>query len=102
MTAEHAVCGNGPAAIPTHKSPANLPTPQPKPPKTPKKQAHIELPEIHEAMRAGRLVPDGKILTAEGQVHVTKASACSLFVSFGGCVWCIVKCACVGCGIRAW
>lgn len=39
---------------------------------TPLHQAHIELPEISEAMRAGRLTPDGKILTKEGQVFVTK------------------------------
>ncbi|KAM3568730.1 hypothetical protein VYU27_009157 [Nannochloropsis oceanica] len=37
-------------------------------------KAHIELSEIHEAMRLGRLAPDGKVLTKEGQVNVTKAA----------------------------
>ena len=69
---------------PSHQ-PTNQPTklnPRPYPPLHPPSiiiplflpsQAHIELPEVHAAMRAGRLVPDGKILTAEGQVFVTKA-----------------------------
>lgn len=37
-------------------------------------KAHIELPEIREAMEAGRLVPDGKVLQAKGAVVVTKAA----------------------------
>ena len=35
-------------------------------------RAHINMPEIMEAMRAGRLVPDGDILTKAGDVRVTK------------------------------
>ena len=35
-------------------------------------RAHINMPEITEAMRAGRLVPDGDVLTATGDVRVTK------------------------------
>jgi len=35
-------------------------------------QAHIELPEIHDAIRAGRLVPDEKLLLANGSARVTK------------------------------
>jgi GTP cyclohydrolase II len=37
-------------------------------------QAHIELPEVHEAIAAGRLVPDGKLLHASGAAVVTKAA----------------------------
>jgi len=37
-------------------------------------QARLEIPEIAAAIRAGRLKPDGKILTAEGEVAVTKAA----------------------------
>ncbi|MGI4800464.1 MAG: GTP cyclohydrolase II [Janthinobacterium lividum] len=37
-------------------------------------KAHINMPELHEAMRAGRLVPDGSILTAAGDVRVTKVA----------------------------
>ena len=37
-------------------------------------RAHINMPELHDAMEAGRLVPDGKILTKEGDVAVTKAA----------------------------
>lgn len=37
-------------------------------------KAHVELPEIREAIREGRLVPDGQILLADGQSHVTKAA----------------------------
>jgi GTP cyclohydrolase II len=36
--------------------------------------AHIELPEVHEAIAAGRLVPDGKLLFANGAAVVTKAA----------------------------
>lgn len=35
-------------------------------------QAHLQLPEIHEAMRAGRLKADGEIIKASGDVRVTK------------------------------
>jgi GTP cyclohydrolase N terminal len=35
-------------------------------------KAHIDLPEVKEAVRLGRLVPDGKILNAEGQAFVSK------------------------------
>lgn len=37
-------------------------------------KAHIELTEIHEAMKAGRLKADGKVLMADGQANVTKVS----------------------------
>jgi len=37
-------------------------------------KAHIDLPEIKEAIRLGRLKPDGKILTKEGAINVTKAA----------------------------
>ena len=37
-------------------------------------KAHINMPEIREAMAAGRLVPDGHLLTANGDVTVTKAA----------------------------
>ncbi|QQG37209.1 MAG: GTP cyclohydrolase II [Micavibrio aeruginosavorus] len=37
-------------------------------------KAHINVPEIHDAMRAGRLKPDGKILKENGDVRVTKAA----------------------------
>ncbi len=35
-------------------------------------KAHINMPEIAEAIRAGRIVPDGTIVTAGGNVRVTK------------------------------
>ncbi len=35
-------------------------------------RAHINLPEINGAVQAGRLVPDGTVLTASGDVRVTK------------------------------
>ena len=35
-------------------------------------RAHINMPEITDAMRAGRLIPDGDVLTAAGDVRVTK------------------------------
>ena len=35
-------------------------------------QAHIELAEIHDAIKQGRLTPDGKVLVADGQCNVTK------------------------------
>ena len=37
-------------------------------------KAHIELPEVHDAIAAGRLVPDGKLLLASGAAVVTKAA----------------------------
>ena len=37
-------------------------------------KAHIELPEMREAIAAGRLKPDGKILLANGSAVVTKAA----------------------------
>ena len=37
-------------------------------------KAHINMPELREAIAAGRLTPDGTILTAEGDVTVTKAA----------------------------
>jgi GTP cyclohydrolase II len=37
-------------------------------------KAHIELPEVHEAIAAGRLVPDAKLLFAHGAAVVTKAA----------------------------
>jgi len=35
-------------------------------------KAHINMPEFRDAMRAGRLAPDGDILAASGDVRVTK------------------------------
>lgn len=37
-------------------------------------KAHINMPELAAAMAAGRLVPDGDILAANGDVKVTKAA----------------------------
>lgn len=37
-------------------------------------KAHINMPEIKDAMRAGRLKPDGDILKENGDVKVTKAA----------------------------
>ena len=37
-------------------------------------KAHIDMPEIREAVQAGRLKPDGKILTEKHGVVVTKAA----------------------------
>jgi len=37
-------------------------------------KARIDLPEIHEAIRAGRLKPDGHVLHDNGDVAVTKAA----------------------------
>ncbi|NML28105.1 GTP cyclohydrolase II [Zoogloea dura] len=36
--------------------------------------AHINMPELRDAIEAGRLVPDGDILEASGDVRVTKAA----------------------------
>ena len=37
-------------------------------------KAHIDLPEVREAMAAGRLAVDGRILLANGSAVVTKAA----------------------------
>ena len=37
-------------------------------------KAHIDFPEVKDALRAGRLKPDGKILKEDGQSLVTKAA----------------------------
>lgn len=37
-------------------------------------KAHMDLPEIQEAVRAGRLKPDGKILKNNAQLVITKAA----------------------------
>ena len=37
-------------------------------------KAHIDLPECREAIKAGRLVPDGKILSPTGQSAVSKVA----------------------------
>jgi GTP cyclohydrolase II len=37
-------------------------------------KAHINMPELKAAVAAGRLVPDGDILSASGDVRVTKAA----------------------------
>jgi len=37
-------------------------------------KAHIELPEVHDAIAAGRLVQDGRVLLANGAAVVTKAA----------------------------
>ncbi len=37
-------------------------------------KAHIEMPELKQAVEAGRLVPDNKILLSNGTVRVTKAA----------------------------
>lgn len=35
-------------------------------------KAHIDLPECKEAIRVGRLAPDGDVMTEDGQSHITK------------------------------
>lgn len=35
-------------------------------------KAHIDLPEVREAVRVGRLVPDGKVLSKDSQSFITK------------------------------
>lgn len=37
-------------------------------------RAHIDLPECKEAIRVGRLEPDGKVLTGDGQSHISKVA----------------------------
>ena len=37
-------------------------------------KAHIDLPETREAVKDGRLIPDGKILMPNGQSIVSKAA----------------------------
>ena len=46
--------------------------------------AHIELPEFKDAIRSGRLTPDGKILTTDGLAHVTKAAIEPVWYLRGG------------------
>jgi GTP cyclohydrolase II len=36
--------------------------------------AHISLPEIRQRMAAGAIVPDGKVVLADGEIRVTKAA----------------------------
>ena len=42
-------------------------------------RAHVDLPEIKEGIRLGRLKPDGVVLNKNGQVSVTKGKCCRLF-----------------------
>ncbi len=37
-------------------------------------QAHLQIPEIHDALRAGRLKPDGKIVKENMDIFVTKVA----------------------------
>lgn len=37
-------------------------------------RAHIEVPELKEALAKGRLKPDGKVLLETGQAHIVKAA----------------------------
>ncbi|MFP5492957.1 MAG: GTP cyclohydrolase II [Bacteriovoracia bacterium] len=37
-------------------------------------QAHLQIPELHDAIRAGRLKPDGKIILANMDIKVTKVA----------------------------
>jgi GTP cyclohydrolase II len=37
-------------------------------------QARLQLPEIYDAIKAGRLKPDGKIITEDGDINVTKVA----------------------------
>ena len=37
-------------------------------------KAHLNMPELNEAIRRGRLVPDGAVLTPSGDVRVTKVA----------------------------
>lgn len=37
-------------------------------------QAHLQLPEVYEAIKAGRLKPDGKIVKENGDIRVTKVA----------------------------
>jgi len=37
-------------------------------------QAHIDMPEVKEALRLGRLVADGQVLNESGQTFITKAA----------------------------
>lgn len=43
-------------------------------------KAHIDLPEVREAVRVGRLVPDGKILNKSGQSNITKVRLALCFL----------------------
>jgi hypothetical protein len=37
-------------------------------------KAHIDFPEVRDAVRVGRLKPDGHVLKVDGQSLVTKAA----------------------------
>jgi GTP cyclohydrolase II len=37
-------------------------------------QAHLQIPEIHEAILKGRLKPDGKIIKENGDIRITKVA----------------------------
>jgi hypothetical protein len=37
-------------------------------------KAHIDLPECKEAIRLGRLKPDGVVMTEDGQSHISKVA----------------------------
>ena len=37
-------------------------------------QARLQIPEIHDAMKAGRLKPDGKIIDDKGDIKITKVA----------------------------
>lgn len=37
-------------------------------------KAHIDLPECKEAIRVKRLIPDGDVITPDGQSHITKVA----------------------------
>lgn len=37
-------------------------------------QAHLQLPEIYDAVQKGRIIPDGKIVTKNGDIKVTKVA----------------------------
>lgn len=37
-------------------------------------QAHLQIPEIYDAVKAGRIVPDGKIVTNAGDIKITKVA----------------------------
>ena len=37
-------------------------------------KAHMDVPEMHEALRQGKIKPDGKILKKDGQLAITKAA----------------------------
>jgi len=57
-------------------------------------KAHIDLPEVREAVRVGRLIPDGKVLSKEGQSFITK-------VRGGGGGWVVLR-YCIRCSGVPW